>query len=101
MNLLLDTHSFIWWLEKPAFLSSTARLAIGDTDNRVFISGITFLELGLSNQLENFLLPNHLKMLLHSTVFMSFLSLRNKHIELGIYHYITEILLIGRWWRRL
>lgn len=47
MDLLLDTHSFIWWLEKPDFLSDSAMSAISDSNNRIFISSITFLELGI------------------------------------------------------
>mgnify|MGYP003393627335 CR=1 FL=1 len=51
MDSLLDTHSFIWWLEKPDFLSSLASAAISDTNNNVFISSITFLELGIKQSI--------------------------------------------------
>ncbi len=51
MDLLLDTHSFIWWLESPELLSEEARKAISDTNNRIFISSITFLELGIKQSI--------------------------------------------------
>ncbi len=47
MDFLLDTHTFIWWLETPDFLSYPAKSAISDSNNRIFISSVTFLELGI------------------------------------------------------
>lgn len=38
MNLLLDTHTLIWWLEEAAALSARARKAIVDPRNTVWVS---------------------------------------------------------------
>ncbi len=38
MDLLLDTHAFLWWIAGDSALSATARAAIGDSGNRIFIS---------------------------------------------------------------
>lgn len=38
MKLLLDTHTFLWFLENDARLSSTARTLIEDGDNEVYLS---------------------------------------------------------------
>ncbi len=51
MNLLLGTHVFIWWLENPDVLSESARLAISDSNNKIFISSISLLGLGIKQSL--------------------------------------------------
>ena len=33
MNLLLDTHILLWWLDDNPLLNDKARDAISDTDN--------------------------------------------------------------------
>jgi PIN domain nuclease of toxin-antitoxin system len=38
LDLLLDTHAFLWWIAGDAALSLPARTAIGDTGNTVFVS---------------------------------------------------------------
>lgn len=38
MNLLLDTHAFLWWIAGDPALSGPARAAIGDDSNTVFVS---------------------------------------------------------------
>ena len=38
MRLLLDTHAFLWWVTDDSQLSTTAREAIGNESNEVFVS---------------------------------------------------------------
>lgn len=45
MNLLLDTHSFLWWAFGNKALSRNARTAIDDDDNAVFVSAATVWEI--------------------------------------------------------
>ncbi|MSP48499.1 MAG: type II toxin-antitoxin system VapC family toxin [Alphaproteobacteria bacterium] len=45
MRLLLDTHAFLWWLEGNPALSRTARTAMGESDNTVFVSAVTAWEI--------------------------------------------------------
>ncbi len=47
MNLLLDTHALIWFLENDARLSRQARLAIEDLTNRTYVSDATAWEMGI------------------------------------------------------
>lgn len=46
MKLLLDTHTLVWWLNNNSKLSATARSAIGNPENEVFVSAATAWELG-------------------------------------------------------
>lgn len=45
MLLLLDTHAFLWWNADDPALGPTARAAIADPDNIVFVSAATAWEI--------------------------------------------------------
>lgn len=42
MKYLLDTHTFIWSVMDSKKLSENVRTIIEDSDNEIFISGISF-----------------------------------------------------------
>jgi PIN domain nuclease of toxin-antitoxin system len=44
LNILVDTHVALWWLNDPAALSSEAREAIADGRNRVLLSAASVWE---------------------------------------------------------
>ncbi len=45
MNLLLDTHILLWWLDDHALLPVNAREAIADTDNLIILSAAVVWEI--------------------------------------------------------
>lgn len=45
MNLLLDTHTLLWWLYDDPKLSGQARTAIEKPDQRVFVSSASAWEI--------------------------------------------------------
>ena len=45
--MLLDTHALLWWAEDAPQLSQPARSAIVSEANDVFVSPISFYELGM------------------------------------------------------
>lgn len=45
MNLLLDTHAFLWWIAGDTALSRAARAAIGGDSNAVFVSAASAWEI--------------------------------------------------------
>jgi len=45
VQLLLDTHAFLWWLAGDDALSSAAKMAIADEDNGIFISAASSWEI--------------------------------------------------------
>lgn len=47
MQLLLDTHVFLWWVEDDPKLSNLARDLIANTDNDCFVSVATAWELAI------------------------------------------------------
>ncbi|MCK5521316.1 MAG: type II toxin-antitoxin system VapC family toxin [Candidatus Marinimicrobia bacterium] len=58
MNLLLDTHVIIWWLNNSKELSSTHRKHIEDMNNLCYISSATTWEISIKSQLGKITIPN-------------------------------------------
>jgi PIN domain nuclease of toxin-antitoxin system len=47
VDLLLDTHAFIWWAARDSRLVENARIAIADADNRVVVSAVSVWEIAI------------------------------------------------------
>ena len=45
MNILLDTHTLLWYADGNEQLSQTAYLAIDNTDNNIFVSITSLYEI--------------------------------------------------------
>ena len=54
MDLLLDTHVFIWWDSSDTQLGIAAAAAIGDSDNRIFVSAASAWEIAIKRQAGRF-----------------------------------------------
>jgi PIN domain nuclease of toxin-antitoxin system len=66
MNLLLDTHTFIWWADEPEKLSKDALDALEDENNRLFLSLVSIWEIQIKVQLGKMKLILPLKDLVES-----------------------------------
>ncbi len=51
MNLLLDTHILLWWLDDNPLLNDKARDAISDTDNLIVVSAASIWEIRIKQAL--------------------------------------------------
>jgi PIN domain nuclease of toxin-antitoxin system len=51
MDLLLDTHAFIWWDASNGQLSAAAAAEIGDPANRVYVSAASIWEIAIKQRL--------------------------------------------------
>ena len=51
MNLLLDTHIFLWLITNDPQLSTKARLAIEDGNNEVFLGAVSVWEITIKYKL--------------------------------------------------
>lgn len=51
MDLLLDTHVFLWWDATPDAIADAARAAIRDPENSVFISAASIWEIAIKRQI--------------------------------------------------
>ena len=50
MDLLLDTHVFLWWDRSDSQLGEAAAAEIGDPANKVFISAASVWEIAIKRQ---------------------------------------------------
>ena len=57
MRLLLDTHSFLWWVQDERALSAKARVAIADPDNECLLSLASCWEMAIKLSLGKLKLP--------------------------------------------
>jgi PIN domain nuclease of toxin-antitoxin system len=57
MRLLLDTHSFLWFLLDDPMLSKTAKDSIADPDNDIEISPASYWEIAIKISLNKYSLP--------------------------------------------
>ncbi len=60
MTVLLDTHTFLWWIEDSNKLSQTARKIITASDNRIFLSAVSTWEIAIKDQLGKLTAPKPL-----------------------------------------
>ncbi len=51
MNLFLDTHVLLWWLDDNPTLSEKARNAISDPNNLIILSSVVILEIRIKQAL--------------------------------------------------
>ena len=57
MNLLLDTHTFLWFIAGDSSLSATARSAIEDANNTCYMSVTSLWEIAIKFSLGRLHLP--------------------------------------------
>ena len=83
MNLLLDTHALIWFLEDDPKLSDRARAAIGDAGNRSHVSDATAWELCIKVSLGKLKTPVAFEELFPTRLeALGFLALPIRHVHL-------------------
>lgn len=81
LDLLFDTHSFIWWADEPRKLALTA---LQDEDNRLYLSDASIWEMQIKVQIGRMKLKMPLPDLIES-------QQRNNDVE--ILHITTEHIL--------
>ncbi len=78
MRLLLDTHAFVWWITDFALLTETARSAIADPGNDVFVSAITGWEVAVKRAKGTMTAPDNLSAMVEEKCFI--------HLPLTFHH---------------
>ena len=69
MNLLLDTHVLLWWLDDHPNLSRQARKAIADGRNLVFLSAAVIWEIQIKKALDKLKIPANFRKVLERQEF--------------------------------
>jgi len=69
MNLLLDTHVLLWWLDANPTLSGKATSAIADGNNLVLVSAAVIWEIRIKQALGKLELPSNFRQVLDGQPF--------------------------------
>ena len=77
-RLLLDTHTFLWWLSDVEQLAEGTRATIADPHNDVFVSAITGWEIAVKRAKGRLVAPGNLSMLVEEKGFT--------HLPLTFHH---------------
>jgi PIN domain nuclease of toxin-antitoxin system len=64
MNLLLDTHALLWWLDDNPSLSKKAKRSIADGTNSVFVSAAVIWEIEIKKALGKLKIPSNFRQVL-------------------------------------
>ena len=78
MRLLLDTHTFLWWLADVVKLPDTTRTAIADPENDVFVSAVTGWEIAVKKAKGKLTAPENLSAMIEEKGF--------RHLHLTFHH---------------
>lgn len=87
MNLLLDTHVLLWWLEDNPTLSRAPRAALSDGNNAVFVSAASAWEIAIKKTLGKLVAPDNLEAALQANAF--------QELPIGIVHALAAGALPG------
>lgn len=83
MNLLLDTHIFIWWAMNPNKLSPTVYAALQDQNNTLVLSVVSIWEMQIKENAGRLTLPLPVKTFVRTQVAdsnMEILAVLEPHI---------------------
>ncbi len=69
MNLLLDTHALLWWLDDHPSLSERARTTISDGRNLIFVSAVVIWEIRIKQALGKLEIPPDFRQVLDQQPF--------------------------------
>ena len=69
MNLLLDTHVLLWWLDDEPSLSEAAKSTISDGKNGVFVSSAVIWEIRTKQALGKLEIPPNFRQVLDQQPF--------------------------------
>lgn len=58
MNYLLDTHTFLWFINDDKFLSSPAKALIEDSENTIYLSVANIWEMAIKVSLGKLAMPS-------------------------------------------
>jgi len=89
MNLLIDTHVLLWWLDDNPTLSKKAREVIADGNNIIFVSAAVIWEIRIKQAIGKLKIPKDFKNILSKEPF-EMLAITDEHAHavgrLPLYH---------------
>lgn len=81
MNLLLDTHAFLWFIAGNSSLSRKARAAIEDENNRILLSVASLWEIAIKISLNKIKLSEAFELLIPDQLTVNGIELPDISVE--------------------
>ncbi|MGH9900073.1 MAG: type II toxin-antitoxin system VapC family toxin [Pyrinomonadaceae bacterium] len=81
MNLLLDTHAFLWFIMGNSNLSATARALIEDATNEKFLSVASLWEIAIKLSINKLFLLSPFKLLIPQQLDLNGIKLLNIKVD--------------------
>jgi PIN domain nuclease of toxin-antitoxin system len=75
MKLLLDTHTFIWFVEDAPQLPAKVKNLIEDPQNKIFLSIVSLWEMAIKIQLKKLLISKSIEEIIHLSAQNGFILL--------------------------
>jgi PIN domain nuclease of toxin-antitoxin system len=78
VNILLDTHALLWWLDDNPALSDKAKVHISDGNNLIFVSAVVIWEIRIKQSLGKLDIPQDFRQVMEQQPF-EFLAITIEH----------------------
>lgn len=75
MKFLLDTHTFLWFIQDDPSLSHPAKAAIENSNNAIFISIVSVWEMAIKTSLGKLQLPNSFEEIIPAQILLNHFSI--------------------------
>lgn len=88
MRILLDTHTFLWWINNDSQLSANARSLIEDVSNEIVVSTVSGWEIAIKAQIGKLTIASDLEEFIANQItqnHFTILPIKLSH-ALHIYH---------------
>ena len=92
MNLLLDTHTLLWWLDANPLLSEKAKSYIADGSNLVIVSAVIIWDIRIKQALGKLEIPSNFRQVLEKQPFEMLAMIAELHMPSEIFRQFTETL---------
>lgn len=90
MSYLLDTHTFLWFINDDASLSETAKELIEDPDNGIYLSIASVWEMGIKFSLGKLEIPSPFESFIDEQLRLNNIILLDiKTVHIGIVSTLT------------
>ncbi len=83
MNLLLDTHTFLYYVNSSSLLSDPARDAIADPANKIYLSVVSAWEIAIKSSLNKLQIPKPVEIFIPEQLWLNdfqLLSIKINHL---------------------
>lgn len=92
MQVLLDTHTFLWWITHDSQLSEKAHDTIHNGSNTLFLSAVSGWEIAIKAQIGKLRLPDHLESFITTHLHRNNITVLPIHLRHTLHTYTLPLL---------